>query len=48
MSSDHQHPLVVTEHPKLLIQRYRTTRRGRLELPQNRRCEEYEMEEETS
>ena len=46
MGPDHQHPLVVTEHPKLLIQRYRTARGGRLELPQNRRCEQYEMEEE--
>ena len=48
MGSDHQHPLVVTEHPKLLIQRYRTARGGRLELPQSRRCEQYEMEEEAS
>jgi hypothetical protein len=48
MGPDHQHPLVVTEHPQLLIQRYRTARGGRLELPQNRRCEQCEMEEETS
>jgi len=36
----------VTEHPELLIQRYRTSSGRRLELPQNRRCEQYEMEEE--
>ena len=47
MGPDHQHPLGVTKHTELLIQRYRAAGGGRLELPQNRRCKQYEMEEES-
>jgi hypothetical protein len=36
MGPDHQDPLVVPQHPQLLIERDRTTGGGRLQLPQQR------------